>query len=176
MEKRVVNTEGDKSAIETTEGWRQVADLPQYMVSNYGHVKNTKTGKLLNGTVNRKGYIRYDLCNNGKRLVRHGHRLVAEAFLENEDGRDCVNHIDGNKLNNKVDNLEWCTHSENIKHAYSVLGVEAHNKKPVRCVETGKIYSSCYEAECKTGIPNACINRCCNKSRKTTHKLHWEFA
>lgn len=176
MEERSINTENGVDSVETTEIWKQVTDFPQYMVSNYGRVKNTKTGRFLNGTVNSRGYIRYDLCDNGKRLVRHGHRLVAEAFLEKEDGKDCVNHIDGNKLNNRVSNLEWCTQSENMTHAYSVLGVEAYNKKPVRCVETGEIYLSSYEAEYKTGIPNTCINRCCNKLRNTTHKLHWEFA
>ena len=61
------------------EVWKQVSWTPKYMVSNLGNVKNAITGKQLAGSVNNKGYIRYDLCIDGKRVAKAGHRLVAEA-------------------------------------------------------------------------------------------------
>ena len=155
--------------------WAVVAWAPKYKVSNYGNLVNTETNKPIAGTVNNRGYRRYDLCVNGKRIVKSGHRLVAEAFLEKVDGKPLINHKDGNKLNNRADNLEWCTSKENSQHAHFVLGVEPPNKKAVRCVETGVVYESCCEAERKTGIQNAHINLCCNKKRKTARNLHWEF-
>lgn len=157
------------------EVWKQIDSAPNYMISNYGNVRNTTTGNRIAGSVDIHGYHRYDLCINGKRIVRSGHRLVAEAFIPKVKGKTLINHKDGNKTNNRVDNLEWCTCKENSTHAYSTLGKEACNKKAVRCVETGEIYRSAYEAEQKTGISNSQINRCCNKKRKTTHKQHWEF-
>lgn len=155
--------------------WKRIEWAPNYMISNYGSVLNTLTGNRLTGSKNNHGYWRYDLCINGKRIVRSGHRLVADAFLPKEDGKLIINHKDGDKTNNRVDNLEWCSPKENSLHAFGVLGVEPHNKKAVRCVETGMVYNSAYEAERITGISNTLINRCCNRLRKSAHKLHWEF-
>lgn len=157
------------------EVWKQVSWTPKYMVSNLGNVKNAITGKQLAGSVNNKGYIRYDLCIDGKRVAKAGHRLVAEAFLPKVDGKVYVNHIDGNKTNNRIDNLEWCTCQENSQHAVKVLGMKPVNRRAIRCVETGIVYSSSYEAERLLGIHNALINRCCNGLRKSTHHLHFEF-
>ena len=155
--------------------WKIISWAPNYMISNHGNVLNLKTGKRLSGAINNKGYYRYDLCVCGKRIAKNAHRLVAEAFLPKIEGKEIINHKDGNKINNRVDNLEWCTCKENSIHAYSVLCVEAHNKKAVRCVETGEIFVSCSDAEKKTGISNAHINSCCNGHRKTAKNFHWEF-
>jgi len=122
-----------------------------------------------------KGYPRYDLSINGKRCVKAGHRLVAEAFLPRIAGKDFVNHKDGDKTNNNLANLEWCTCQENSQHAVKVLGMKPVNRRAIRCVETGIVYSSSYEAERLLGIRNALINRCCNGLRKSTHHLHFEF-
>lgn len=157
------------------EVWKALAPFPKYEVSNFGKVRVTETRKLLKGSISR-GYIRYDLCVNGKRIVRLGHRLVAETFLPVIDGKDFVNHIDGNKANNVLTNLEWCTPSENMQHASKVLGMSSVNKRAVKCIESGKVFSSAYEAEKVLGIPNSCINRCCNGVRKSTNGLHFEFA
>ena len=88
-----------------------------YLVSNYGNVKNLKTNKILNGEIIKKGYIRMYLGYNFKNKVL-AHRMVAETFIPNPDNKPTVNHIDGNKLNNHVSNLEWNTYSENLQHAF----------------------------------------------------------
>ena len=100
-----------------------------YKVSNYGRIKSLgiyhgKTNNffdkphILKTRKNKDGYILYSLSKYGKQEYFTGHRIVAESFIPNFDGKPQVNHIDGNKLNNRVDNLEWCTASENIKHAF----------------------------------------------------------
>ena len=157
------------------EVWRQLDWTSKYLVSSLGNVKNAITGKQLAGTKNNKGYMRYDLCIDGKRIVKFGHRLVAEAFLPKVDGKPYVNHIDGNKTNNCISNLEWCTCQENMQHAVAVLGMKPVNKRAIKCVETGIVYASAYEAEKLLKIHNGLINKCCNGVQKSTHHLHFEF-
>ena len=115
------------------ETWKPIEGAINYEVSNFGRVRNIKTKNILNGAIS-KGYVRYDLSINGKRCVKAGHRLVAEAFLPQIAGKDFVNHKDGDKTNNNLANLEWCTCQENSQHAYTQLGVEPVNQKPVRCI------------------------------------------
>lgn len=158
------------------EVWKDLLGHKEYMVSSLGRIMRKSTGKIYSGNVNGKGYVRFDLCECGQRFVVHGHRAVAEAFLENVPGKPFVNHKDGNKANNAVENLEWCTAKENSIHAFHTLGCEPINKKSVICIETGVEYESVMDAERKTGIPNGLIVRCCNGQRKSTHNLHWKYA
>lgn len=88
----------------------------------------TFKGKELNLSINPTGYHYVTLSLNGNRLKRLVHRLVAEAFIPNPENKPQVNHVDGNPLNNSVDNLEWCTNAENTKHAY-VTGLNKGNQK-----------------------------------------------
>lgn len=98
--------------------WKDIPDYDGYQISNLGRLKSLKRNITMKcnkrgdynsiGLYNKDGYKRFNI-----------HRLVAQVFIPNPDNLPCVNHIDGNKLNNCVDNLEWCTHSENSKHAYN---------------------------------------------------------
>ena len=95
--------------------WININDHPNYEVSNDGQVRNKRTGHILKPLLNREnGYARVSL--NGQRCYIH--RLVAQAFYDNSRTDMDVNHIDGNKLNNNIANLEWSTRKENVKHAY----------------------------------------------------------
>jgi hypothetical protein len=101
-----------------------------YFASPSGNIYN-RHGDLMVGAVDHCGY-RHTILNRKNRNV---HRVIAETFIPNPDNLPCVNHKDGNKLNNSVDNLEWCTHSENTSHAYreglekKQTGEEHHNHK-----------------------------------------------
>lgn len=93
-----------------------------YQISNLGRIKSLhrdcRNGRILNPAKNNSGYLRVALSNNGKIRYDSIHRLVAEAFISNPKKLPEVNHIDGNKLNNSVENLEWVTKGENQIHAY----------------------------------------------------------
>lgn len=113
------------------EVWRPVKGFPDYKVSNSGNVssntrivegrsgsKYIRQGKAMSLTKNTSGYLVVKLCRNGKPLQAKVHRLVAEAFIENPLLLPLINHRNGIKIDNKVDNLEWCTPKDNIIHAY----------------------------------------------------------
>ncbi|AXQ67825.1 HNH endonuclease [Bacillus phage Kioshi] len=88
-----------------------------YSVSSLGKIRNDKLDIVLKHAIN-KGYHCVGLCSKSKRINYTVHRLVALAFLDNPSDKEQVNHLDGNKSNNKLSNLEWSTRSENTKHAY----------------------------------------------------------
>ncbi|MEO1690729.1 MAG: NUMOD4 domain-containing protein [Cyanobacteria bacterium J06631_6] len=102
-----------------------------YQVSNYGKVRSldrvikektgktqTLKGRVLKLRINPGGYYYIGLGKNGTKATFAIHQLVAQAFIPNPYNKKTVNHLDGNKLNNSVANLEWCTYSENLEHAY----------------------------------------------------------
>lgn len=90
----------------------------KYQISNLGNVRNKKTQLLLQPKYNKKGYQYVNLSINKYKSVKwYIHRLVAFHFIDNPNNKPQVNHIDGNKSNNKVSNLEWCTNTENQIHA-----------------------------------------------------------
>lgn len=107
--------------------WARVYN--NYEVSCTGKIRNTKTGRELKQFVGKDGYVRTQIA--GKTVVVH--RLVAYAFVPCDPGRDFVNHIDGNKQNNHASNLEWCTRSENMKHAYAHGLKSSSGLKNSRC-------------------------------------------
>lgn len=115
------------------EEWQNIEKCPNYMISNLGKIKSLnyhRTGKeqILKQNINGRGYNYVNISINNKYKNILIHREVAKAFLVNNDiNKTDINHKDGNKQNNRVDNLEWCTRSENILHAYK----NNLKKKPV---------------------------------------------
>lgn len=91
--------------------WQVIKDFENYSVSTLGEVRNNKTGRILTPSPGVSGYLRVNLRKNKTSYSRYVHRLVAEAFLEGEGE---VNHLDGNRANNAVENLEWTSHQENV--------------------------------------------------------------
>lgn len=110
------------------EEWKNIEGYEGlYQVSNLGRIKslarNTRNGhckkdKILKIRIDKNGYCTIDLYKNSKRKQYKIHRLVANEFIYNKYNKPQINHIDGNKKNNEVSNLEWCNNSENMKHAY----------------------------------------------------------
>ena len=93
--------------------FKPIEGYSDYEVSTWGRVFSRRTGDFLVPQYNKKGYLRVDLRNENGRKHFKIHRLVAKAFIPNPDGKPQVNHIDGNKSNNSVTNLEWVTNKEN---------------------------------------------------------------
>ena len=143
-----------------------------YSVSNKGNVKNNKTNKFITGDKNSVGYRRITTPN--KRYFIH--RLVAEMFIPNPNNKPIVNHKDGNKLNNNVENLEWVTRSENDLHAFNLNFRKAVNKRKVaKLSEDGiilEIFNSITEAEIVYG-KNIC--EACKGNRKHANGYKWKY-
>ena len=99
------------------EYWRAVSVFTNYEVSSVGRVRNSKTGRVLKPSDNGSGYMQVVLAKNGSTKTFKVHRLVAETFIENPLGKRCVDHIDGNRRNNTIENLRWASDSENQMNA-----------------------------------------------------------
>jgi hypothetical protein len=176
--------------------WREVPGYGgEYIVSNNGEVRSLFCGhgtrwkcgeRTLTQGVDWKGYKKVTICKNGHTKRVFVHRLVAEAFLEKPQGKNIINHKDGNKQNNNVDNLEWCTDSENQIHSYRVLGnkkpkwlmdlLKEKSSKPVRCIETGIEYPSISEAARSVGVKtDTHIGEVCRGEAHKASGYHWEF-
>ena len=158
----------------------------QYYVSSCGKVFGCKGNEMKQSTTNR-GYKRITLSINGKEERWSVHRLVALLFVPNPEQKLQVNHIDGNKENNDASNLEWCTASENNKHAIQTglrknptkgkFGKEHIASRPFVCIETGKIYYCQRElaeelSEDMKGVSH--ITRAC-KYGLLDHGFHWRY-
>ena len=147
-----------------------------YSVDCNGNVYSRKSNRLLNQFDNGLGYMQVALnyvdFNTGFKTTKFKkvHRLVAESFIPNPDCYTDVNHKDGNKKNNHVDNLEWCTHSECL----SDLKAE-HRKKLVVCLNTGKEYLSAVEAAKELGLFTSNISAVCNGRLKSTKGYRFAF-
>lgn len=106
---------------EIEEIWKE-SSIPGYFVSNLGGFRG-RSGKPIKQQIHKNGYYVYAMYPEGRKgkckCVKI-HRLVAEAFVPNPENKPFVNHIDGNKLNNNITNLEWCTNQENVIHAYKM--------------------------------------------------------
>lgn len=100
--------------------FRQMVGYEYYEVSDSGTIRNRKTGTIRKQRDNTNGYSTVRIKAGGKQKLILVHRAVAEAFIPNPLGKECVNHIDGDKKNNNVANLEWVTHKENTEHAAQI--------------------------------------------------------
>ena len=148
--------------------WKKMKEFGDYEVSNLGRVKSPdfilkvptgqswiRKGKILKPYKNKKGYLICDIRVDGKRKIVPLHRLVALAFIPNVDNKPQVNHIDGNKQNNCVENLEWCTNSENQIHAFKhglQKGNFSHPNSKLTLEQVRYIKNNCIVGSKKNGM------------------------
>lgn len=113
------------------ESWKTITYADNYEVSNLGRVRNKSTYHILKGRLCINGYYQVNLKRNDNNKFQNYyiHRLVAEMWIPNLENKPSVNHIDGNKNNNCLDNLEWLTFSEQQQHRYNVLNKKNSGKK-----------------------------------------------
>lgn len=168
--------------------WKDIKGYENiYQVSNFGRVKTLRrlicspTGnyyskeKIMTTIPNDGiGYVRIHLYKNSRGTPKRIHRLVAEAFIPNPENKKDVNHKNGIKCDNRVENLEWATRSENELHAIRFLGKKPFSKK-VLCVETGQSFESIKKAAEFFNTTTHCISRVLTKKRKTHKKKHWIY-
>lgn len=131
------------------EQWKKIAGT-DYEVSSEGRVK--RGDKIIKSSVNSRGYQLITIAGKTRRL----HRVVAEAFLDNPEQKEFVNHIDGNTQNNRLENLEWITNSDNVRHARSILKKSTKAKSVIKITEDLEPvahYNSMAEAERINGMP-----------------------
>ena len=159
--------------------WKHIEFSKNYQISNTGKVRNKLTGKILK-LHKRSGYFACSIVySNNKTKTCSVHRLVAIAFIKNPSKKRCVNHINGNKLDNNKENLEWATNKENVHHALKTNLINTHKVRVHQCDLDGNIintFESIREAEMKTGISNKHISSMCTGNRITTGGYKWKYA
>lgn len=162
--------------------WKDVPFDSNYKVSNYGRIFSKRTNKILKGELTEKGYIRVALTEHKRYLV---HCIVAQTFIPNPENKPQVNHIDGNKQNNYVDNLEWCTQSENMRHALKTglkimpKGKDVYNARVVYQYDKNnnliKRWECMSTASQTLKISQRDIVRVCKGKRKTCGGYIWKY-
>lgn len=159
--------------------WKDIPNCKgMYQVSNLGNVRsfsNKKNGDLLKLSTNKHGY--YTVCIKGKNVLVH--RLVAIAFIPNPDNYNVVNHKDENKLNNNINNLEWCTSQYNFDYKTARLRQAISQGKPVEQLTLDNIPIATYYSSACASFINGCddssIHKCCLGKRKTAGGYKWRY-
>jgi hypothetical protein len=149
-----------------------------YEVDLLGNVYRIDTGRMLKQHIY-KGYNKVFLSSNNTGKWYSVHRIVLASFKGFSKNKFEVNHIDGNKQNNKLDNLEWCTRSENAKHAIK-LNLKHQGAKEVICYDKDMNYlckyKSCADVERKLGIEHSLVSRCCRGIIKHVHNYIFKYS
>lgn len=167
-----------------------------YLISNMGRVKSVDQivpcksgatrvhkGKELKQFKNERGYLCVVITKGKKSKIKKVHRLVAETFIDNPQCKPQVNHIDCNKQNNNVTNLEWCTNAENMFHA-SKNGLVSKNhfpiggefrKRRVCCIELHRVFDSIALAAKELKLHSANISFCCRNPDRKTGNYHFRY-
>jgi hypothetical protein len=178
--------------------WRRINGFENlYKISTTGKIKSFGNGKstnpnfnetrILKTTISKRGYERVKLFKDGKRYYFSVHRLVALNFLNEINGKNEVNHKDGNKANNNLVNLEWVSASENQLHAFKTglqvakKGSEHSQSISIRQIDLDgnviKVWESIKQVKRELGFNTFGIIKCCKKEKKynTAYKYKWEY-
>jgi hypothetical protein len=183
--------------------YKILSNFSRYVIYKSSDIYDTKLEKFLKFQINRDGYLVVTLTNDlNKRITLRIHRLMALAFISNPDNKPEVNHKNGIKTDNRLENLEWCTHAENIKHAWNTgllkkdssgrkniklfkvgqfSGVNNINARKVICLNTNEIFETIKSAGNKFGIDPKGISNACSGRQKSAGKdfnnlpLKWSY-
>jgi hypothetical protein len=168
-----------------------------YQVSNYGQVKSLERfrksnrnsfsivrERIMKSKVDKYGYLAYSLCKDNKMSYFTSHRLVAIAFIPNTNNYNQVNHINGNKLDNSVSNLEWCDNQHNMRESFR-LGLNKARKskdnvlsKKVAKIKDGVIikeYYSLTDASVDNNVVKSAIGNCLKNRSKSCAGFEWSY-
>lgn len=163
------------------ENWKDIKGYEGlYQISDYGNVKRLagspkcKEDRIMTKSVSSNGYLFVTLYKNGKSKTHRIHRLVLENFnpVENMENLE-VNHLDEDRTNNNLSNLQWCTRQENLNYGNRAKKYTQSRGHKVKCIETGKVYDSLREAERDTGCAHTHISDCIRGKQKTCGGYHW---
>ena len=165
------------------EVWKKIDNYNEYEISNLGNVRSLKNDKvkLLKQFKCKSGYMQVILCSKSIKKVYLVHRLVAQAFIKNKYGYKEINHKDENKLNNCVDNLEWCTRAYNMNYGdIKKKQSECKKIKVAKYTINGKlikIYKSIKEASSENNLKSTNIVKCCKHKEhyNTCGNYKWEY-
>ena len=155
----------------------KIEGFEKYEVSNLGRVRNIKSGRVLKPFLTKNGYLMHGLYENNKRKTLLLHRIIATAFIDNPEAKPCVNHIDENKLNNDLSNLEWCTERENAIHGTRIKRIAEKNFKKVIQLDLNdnvlNEFESIKQAGQETRVFATSISACCNGKVKSAGGFKW---
>ena len=164
------------------EVWKIMKEHSNYEVSNLGKIKNKTTDRIRKTSINNKGYEQFIVYIDKKPKTFYVHRVVANNFLENFNNLPEVNHKDENKLNNCVDNLEWCDGCYNLHYGTRIERITS-KKKPffIKIVQKDKnkniikIWENINEIVCNTNYHRSNIYKCCQGKLKTAYGYVWDY-
>lgn len=159
MKNNSKNTQLGYSFQNVTNKVKEVKEFPNYLITSDGQVYSLRSKKFLTPFINNSGYKFVYLSKDGVAFKKYIHRLVAEEFWSKE-GME-VNHIDGDKLNNHKNNLEWCSRSQNMAHAHQ-MGLTLPFMIEVINTETKEIFKSIKDAAARVGVSLSYLSRMLN--------------
>ena len=169
------------------EEWKQIKGYDDYYVSSRGNVYSKKTEKIMIPSPRGKTspYLSVVLRKDGAQKTYSVHRLVAEAFIPNPYGKETVNHLDGDKTNNNVTNLEWATRSENDRHAYRIglrrtpsyrvqKAIDSRKRKVIN-LDTCETFNSIAECARAIGVKNDGVGKCVRGERERYKGMRFSY-
>lgn len=163
-----------------TEQWKNITEANNYEISNFGRVRNKATKQILKGRLSKSGYLQVSIKLNETQKFsnRYIHRLVAIYWIDNPENKKEVNHIDGNKENNHILNLEWVTPAENQKYRHKLGNNKTSQRKVGKFDKDGNLivkYDSIVEAAASEGSPRVSIDNVLQGRRYTLKGFVWKY-